>query len=105
MKRKVLAGLVAAGVLGITGAAFADVCINVDIDTLPKYAANTESKPQPPEFKEGERPPMPPKDGKSFDKKPPKFDGKKPPMSGDRRMPPPPKGERSGDKKPPMPKK
>ena len=104
MKRKVVAVLVATGVLGIAGTALADVNINVNVDNLPKYAANTQSRPQPPEFKNGERPPMPPKDGRSFDKRPPEFDGKKPPMSGDRRMPPP-DGAHSGDKRPPMPKK
>ena len=104
MKHKVLAGLVAAGVLGIAGTALADVNINVNIDNLPKYAANTQSRPQPPEFKKGERPQMPSQSERSFDRKPPEFDGKKPPMSGDRRMPPP-DGAHSPDKRPPMPKK
>ena len=98
MKRKVLAGLVVAGVLGVSGAAFANV------DDFPKVAATTKSRRQPLEFKQGERPPMPPDGAHSRDKRPPEFDGKKPPLSGDRRMPPPP-GAHSRDKRPPKQKK
>lgn len=102
MKRKVLAGLVVAGVLGISGAAFASVNINVDIDTLPKVAAKTKSRRELPEFKHGERPKMP---RHSFDRRPPEFDGSRPPMSRDNRMPPHHKGAHSGDKRPPKPRK
>lgn len=105
-KRKVLAGLALAGVLWIAGTALAEVKENAKFEDLPKYAANTQSRKRPPEFKEGERPSLPPKGAHSADKRPQKFDGKRPPMSGDKR---PPKfdGKRppmSGDRRPPKPK-
>ena len=92
MKYKVLAGLAAAGVLVISGAAFAGS------DAAPKFAA---AKKQTPQFQQGERPEMPPmmsRDNRmppppgahSRDKRPPELQGKrppKPPRSGDRRPP------------------
>ena len=75
MKYKVLAGLAAAGVLVISGAAFAGS------DAAPKFAA---AKKQTPQFQQGERPELPPT------------------MSRDNRMPPPP-GAHSRDKRPPKP--
>ena len=98
MKSKVVAGLVVAGVLGISGAALAaEVNVNAKFDDLPKYAANTQSRKQPPEFKQGERPSLPPKGAHSGDKRPPELNGKRPPMSGDKR---PPRPSMSEDKKP-----
>ena len=110
MKHKVLAGLVVAGVLGISGAAFASTAPTVKT-AVPQTVA---AKKQPPQFKQGQRPkmpplmsrdrdgqqrpPMPPKGGRSFDRRQP--DGKRPPMSRDNRMPPPP-GAHSRDKRPP----
>ena len=102
--KKLLAALVLSGVLSISGAAFASakevkssslvgdimrVVINHDRHT---YRAQT--LPEPPDFKK-------------FDKnhKPPEFrEGKRPPMSHDKRpdgkrLPPPP----NGDKRPPKP--
>ena len=76
MKYKTLAVLAAAGVLGISGAAFAGVNVNINIDDMPKLAAKTQSKPQ----------------------LPPKMENM-PPMSRDNRMPPPP-GAHSRDKRP-----
>ena len=111
MKRKVLAVLTAAGVLGIAGTALADININIKTDGVkfrPVAKTQTQLPPEPPEFRSRDmrnrppeppsgfqsrdmkgRPPMPPKDGK---------DGKRPPMSGDRQPPPKP---RSDDRKPP----
>ena len=103
MKRKVLAVLTAAGVLGVTGAAFADLNINVNIDETkfrPIAQANTQ-RPEPPQKINGQRPPEPPamnsRDMKGRPPEPPK-NGKRPPMSGDRQPPPKP---RSGDRMPP----
>ena len=76
MKYKTLAVLAAAGVLGISGAAFAGVNVSINVEGLPKLAAKTQSKPQ----------------------LPPKME-KMPPMSRDNRMPPPP-GAHSRDKRP-----
>ena len=82
--KKVLAVLTAAGVLGMTGAAFADVNINVDFG---KTVAQTKTERQ--------RPPEPPRDenfrsmSRDMRGNPPEMpkDGKRPPMSGDRRPP------------------
>ena len=99
MKRKVLAGLVAAGVLGISGAALADCDFNIELgsqkfETVAK-AQNQEMRGKPPAMPSGDkRPPM----MMSGDRRPPEPpDGKCPPMSGDKRPPKP----RSGDKRPP----
>ena len=113
MKYRTLAVLAFAGALGFSGAAFAEVNININIDTVPRIIA---AKPQPqklppkvaqpkrPEMpqvksrdmRDMKRPPEPPK--VSRDKKPPMKD-KKPPMK-DNRMPQPPKPH-SRDKRPP----
>ena len=102
MKRKVLAVLTVAGVLGVTGAAFADLNIKIDVDAVkfrPIAQAKTQPQrpPEPPkdEFK-GQRPPMS-RDMRGNPPEPPKGD-KRPPMSGDRQPPPKP---RSGDRRPP----
>ena len=105
MKRKVLAGLVVVGVLGISGAAFAGTTPTVKA-AVPQTVA---AKKQPPQFEQGQRPKMPPamsRDNRmppppgahSRDKRPPEFNGKRPPMSMDKRPPMPP---RSGDRRPP----
>ena len=103
MKSRVVAGLALAGVLGIAGTALAN--------DMPKYAANTNRKKPPVEFKQGERPSLPPKGAHSGDKRPPEFNGNRPPMSGDKRPPkldgkrPPMSGDKRPDgKRPPMPK-
>ena len=112
MKHKVLAGLVVAGVLGISGAAFAGAVPTVKAAVPPRVVVQERShtvaqRPQPPKFEQGQRPPMPPEMSRdhrrmppprSFDRRPP--DGKRPPMSRDNRMPPPP-GAHSRDKRPP----
>ena len=76
MKCKTLAVLAAAGVLGISGAAFAGVDASIKVDDMPKLAAKTQSKPQ----------------------LPPKMENM-PPMSRDNRMSPSP-GAHSRDKRP-----
>ena len=108
MKNKVLAGLVVAGVLGISGAAFAGTVVRGTIDIAPAFAAKTQSQKLPPKFDE-KRPPLsrdnrlpPPPGAHSPDKRPQKFDGKRPPMppmSRDNRMPPP-SGAHTPDKRP-----
>lgn len=101
INRKILAALVLAGVLSIAGAAFADVAgirgrdssligdilhIIVNNDRPSHYHHHrAQTPPPPPEFKKGHRPSP--------------FDGKRPPMSGDKRPPRPPRG----DKRPPEP--
>ena len=92
INKKLLAALVLAGVLSIAGAAFADVAgsrvrdssliggilhiiVNNDRPSLHHHRAQT--PPPPPEFRKGHRPPPP--------------DGKRPPMSGDKRPPEPPR--------------
>ena len=99
MKRKVLAGLVAAGVLGISGAAFADYDFKIDLgsqkfETVASTQQTQKMRGNPPAMPSGDkRPPM-----MSGDRRPPEPpDGKHAPMSGDKRPPKP----RSGDKKPP----
>lgn len=94
MKHKVIAGLVVAGVLGISGAAFANVNVNVNIDIPDTRIAKTQTQKQrPPEnFQKGQRPPM------SHDRPAMPPDGRHPKMSGDKRPPMPP---RSGDRRPP----
>jgi len=99
MKNKVLAVLTFAGVLGVTGAALADVNINVDIEGTkfrPIAKTQTQRPPEPPEGFNGKRPPMS-RDINGRPPMPPK-DGKRPPMSGDRQPPPKP---RSDDRRPP----
>ena len=95
MKRKIIAGLIFAGVLGISGTALAGVNIHIDFGST-KYrpVAKTQTQKQrPPEnFQKGQRPPM------SHDRPPMPPDGKHPKMSGDKRPPMPP---RSGDRRPP----
>ncbi len=101
MKRKFLAVLTVAGVLGVSGAAFAGVNIKIDVDGVkfrPIAQAKTQPQrpPEPPqEFQKGQRPPMS-RDMKGRPPEPPK-DGKRPPMSGDKRPPKP----RSDDRRPP----
>ena len=91
MKRKVLAVLTAAGVLGVAGTALADININIKTDGVkfrPIAKTQNQLPPEPPEFRSRDmkgRPPEPPKDGK------------RPPMSGDKRPPKP----RSDDRRPP----
>lgn len=104
MKRKVLAVLTFAGVLGVSSASLADVNFNVDIDQTkfkPIAKSQNQLPPEPPEGFNGKRPPM-----MSGDKRPPMppsgdrqgpKDGKRPPMSGDKR----PHRPRSDDRRPP----
>ena len=99
MKRKVLAGLIFSGVLGISGSAFADININVNVDApkfrpIAKVQTNQQRPPEPPDGKM-KRPPM--SGDKRFDdnKRPPK------PRSDDRRPP----EFRSDDKRPQPPMK
>ncbi len=103
MKRKILAGLVFAGVLGISGAAFADLNVNINVGEqkyrpIAKAQTNNKRPPEPPKMSKDirgndqNRPPEPP-DGKM----------KRPPMSGDKKFddnkrPPKP---RSDDRRPP----
>ena len=104
MKRKVLAVLTAAGVLGVAGTALADININIKTDGVkfrPIAKTQTQLPPEPPEGFNGQRPPEPPSGFQSRDMKgkpPEPKDGKRPPMSGDRQPPPKP---RSDDRKPP----
>lgn len=81
MKHKVLAVLTVAGILGVSGTAFADININIGVDKVKFRPVAKTQKQLPPEPPEG-------------------FNGKRPPMSGDR-QPPPPK-PRSGDMPPHM---
>ncbi len=98
MKHKVIAGLIFAGVLGISGTALADMNVNVNIEMPDTRIAKTQTQKQrpsqpPANFQKGQRPPM------SGDKRPPMPpDGKHPKMSGEKRPPMPP---RSGDRRPP----
>ena len=106
--KKVLAVLTAAGVLGMTGAAFADVNINVDFGkTVAQTKTERQRPPEPPkDFRGGPasrdmrgmkgRPPEPPRDenfrpmSRDMRGNPPEMpkDGKRPPMhSGDKRPP------------------
>ncbi len=101
MKRKVLAGLVVAGVVGISGAALADFDFSVDLgsqkfETVAK-AQNQKLRGNPPAMPSGDRrPPM----MMSGDRRPPEPpDGKFGPMSGDKRPP----RNISGDRRPPEP--
>ena len=107
MKRKVLAVLTAAGVLGVAGTALADININIKTDGVKfKPIAKTQNQlpPEPPEFRSRDmrnRPPEPPSGFQSRDMRgrpPEPKNGKRPPMSGDRQPPPKP---RSDDRKPP----
>lgn len=101
MKKKLLTGLIFAGVLSVSGAAFADLNVNVIFDSPRYVSAITTQKPTPPDFQKGKRPEMPPKMSRDFNSKtkPPKMsDGKRPPMSMDKKMPPKP---HSGDRRPP----
>lgn len=86
MKRKIIAGLIFAGVLGISGTALADVNIHIDFGST-KYrpVAKTQTQkqrpPEPPEgFQRDKRPPMshdrPPMPPRSGDRRPPEFDGR-----------------------------
>ena len=87
MKRKVLAVLTFAGVLGAAGTALADININIKTDGVkfrPIAKTQTQLPPKPPEFRSRDMKGKPPE---------PK-NGKRPPMSGDRQPPPKP---RSGD--------
>ena len=107
MKRKFLAVLTVVGVLGVSGAAFADININIGVDAqkyrpIAKVQTNKQLPPEHPKMSrdmrgnDQNRPPEPP-DGKM--KRPPmsgdkKFDNMKrppdmPPHSGDRRPQPP----------------
>ncbi len=95
MKKALTAGLVLAGVMAVSGSAFAGVNVNVNIDVPgAKIVASKQTQkqrpPEPPEgFQKGQRPPMmsrdigngqnrPPMPPRSGDKRPPEFDGKKP---------------------------
>ena len=89
MKSKVLAGLALAGVIGIAGAASANVTAAIKIDDMPRFANRPQAQQIHPKLAKNSRPPMPPE-----------FNGKQPPMSRDNRMPPPP-GAHSPDKRPP----
>ena len=95
MKRKVLAVLTVAGVLGVTSAALADININVDLDSVefrPVAKTRTQEPPEPRNLPNGQRPPEPP-EFRSGDKRPP--------MSGDRRPNKRPPKPRSDDRRPP----
>ena len=99
MKKAVVVGLIAAGVLGVSSAALADFDFKVDLgsqkfETVAK-AQNQNMRGNPPAKPSGDkRPPM----MMSGDRRPPEPpDGKFGPMSGDKRPPKP----RSGDKRPP----
>ena len=107
MKYKALAVLAFAGVLGISGAAFAGANVHRKIDEHPRIA---EAKPQPhklpPRIEKGQRPEMPPMRSRDMhDMKRPPMPPKglsrdrEPPMK-DNNMPPPPKAH-SRDKRPP----
>ena len=106
--QKVLGSFVLVGALGISGAAFADININVDFGTK-KYepVAKVQTKKQRPEMPkdfDGKKPPMISRDMKGNPPEPP--DGKRPPMSGDKKfdgkkMPPRPNSDdRRPDRKP-----
>lgn len=104
MKKKVLAGIVIAGVLGVSGAALADVKessfldglnITINIDRSERNVASLPPKKMPPDFQQGRRPIPPMSRDKNRPPEPPRGD-RRPPMSRDRRMPP-----RSGDRMPP----
>ena len=107
MKRKVLAFLTVAGVLGVSSAALADINIKIGVDAvkfrpIAQEKSQMQKPPAPRNLPNGQRPPEPPKgekmsrDIKGRPPEPPK-DGKRPPMSGDRRPPRP----RSDDRRPP----
>ncbi len=108
MKYKALAVLAAAGVLGISGAAFAGVNASAKFEEMPKLSA----KHHDPKIAQAKRPTMPPMsrdhrmppppEAHSRDKRPPELRDreKMPPMSRDNRMPPPPEAH-SRDKRPP----
>lgn len=99
--RKVLAGLVVIGVLGVSGAAFANCDFQLEIGSqrleMVAKSQNKELRGQPPAMPSGDkRPPM-----MSGDRRPPEPpDGKKPPMSGDKKPPMPPKGDKKPSEKP-----
>ncbi len=106
MKNKTLAVLVAAGVLGISGAAFAGVNVSIKTDGEVKVALTHQEKKVPPkvaqvpdkrlpEAQKDKRPQLPPSVSKDR-RMPPEM----PPMSRDNRMPKPSEG-RSPDKRPP----
>ena len=86
MKKALTAGIVLAGILAVSGSAFAAPKKPVPPQEMQKVA-----KVQP----QNQKPPMPPEG----------FDGKRPPlMSRDKRPPMPPDGRQmSRDKRPPMP--
>ena len=92
--KTLLAALVVSGVLSVSGAAFAELHSAPIFVPMRHHHYRAQTLPEPPDFKK-------------FDKnhKPPEFrEGKRPPMSHDKRpdgkrLPPPP----NGDKRPPKP--
>ena len=104
MKRKVLAGLVLAGVIGISGAASAEVSVKININVNDrKIAVDTQQQkprpPEPPENISGRRPPMS-RDIRNDDRQ--NRHGRHE-ISRDKRPPMPPRSgdKRPGDRKPP----
>ena len=106
MKRKVLTVLTLAGVLGVTSAAFADLNIKIDVDSVkfkPIAKSQTQEPPEPRNLPNGQRPSEPPREFRSGDKRPPEppKGDKRPPMSGDRRPDKRPPRPGSDDRRPP----
>ncbi|MBQ3759584.1 MAG: hypothetical protein IJQ15_05130 [Synergistaceae bacterium] len=101
MKKALTAGLVLAGVLAVSGSAFAapkkpvlpkGTQLPQEMRKIAKVQQNDQKPPMPPEGFDGKRPPL-----MSRDKRPPMPpDGRQ--MSRDKRPPMPP---RSGDRRPP----
>ena len=102
MKRKILGSLVLIGAMGISGTAFADVNINIGLEQV-KFRPiakvqnqDTNQRPELPKDFDGKRQPMMSRD---INHRPPEMpEGKRPPMSGDKR--PDRKPDRKPDKKP-----